>query len=173
MSEKVDVSALRAVEVPATPGPWTYREELRANQSMVASDKWVVAGIVNEVSEEDRKVQRANAAFICAARNNWTALLDEVARLRRAHVEHDGLVAAAVSAAAEAAYQGKNEQRVLSVEETREILQAALAPFIAVRLERDDLREKLAQVEEDRNEWRKKAFDYKDKFFEALECYDD
>ena len=62
-----------------TPGPWVYREELRANMSAIEGRDVIIAGIPNESDVDLLAVQRANAHLIEASPDMLEAL--QVGRL--------------------------------------------------------------------------------------------
>lgn len=57
-----------------TPGPWEYEEIRGADMSMVYAMNGVIAGIPNELEEDEMAIQNGNANLIAAAPDMREAL---------------------------------------------------------------------------------------------------
>ena len=85
MADKLTSTQLRELldlEATAVPGPVEYREQLRANMSMIATQKYVIAAIPNEKVLGEYALQRANANLFVASRNAIRPLVEELLELR-------------------------------------------------------------------------------------------
>lgn len=159
---QVDLDALRALEQAATPGPWKADTNTRGDCVLWGPDGQFVANAQAEphwlpAADGGKRavvfdVDRRDIALIEAMRNNWTALLDELATERRQGADMASITGEAI--------RQIGEERDAAREELAKVRADLAATHTELERLRGVIREGVDMAEWHRNEvttWKRKA----------------